>query len=277
MKYSFDKKEHLHTFDGKPLTGTSTVMSVISKPLTWWASGKAVECLGWTKPDYEKKNGYPVKVDGKLIVKNEKERFEKASEALEIIKTMDTEIYLELLDRAYKNHKESLDSSADKGTDLHTELEGYVKKCLENEGKVGTFQGTARAFPFVEWARKNVKKFLWSEMHCFDEVLWIGGICDCGVELNDGNIGVVDFKSAKEAYNTHFFQIAGYDLQITKNGGYTSDGEKIFTLEKPITKHIVVPFGAKEPYVVSLDTVEEHKEAFKAALTLYRIMNKLNN
>ena len=58
MKYKFDesidpetgKQNHLHLLDGKPLTGTSSVEDVLSKVLTWWASGLAVEKFGWLNP-----------------------------------------------------------------------------------------------------------------------------------------------------------------------------------------------------------------------------------
>ena len=46
MKYQFNEKEHIHTLDDKPLMGTSTVVGIIAKPLTYWASGLAVGKLG---------------------------------------------------------------------------------------------------------------------------------------------------------------------------------------------------------------------------------------
>jgi len=99
--------------------------------------------------------------------------------------------------------------------------------------------------PFIEWARKNVKKYLWSEVHCYSEKNWIGGISDVGIELNDGRVGIFDFKSAKEAYDSHFFQIAGYDIQISENGGFDAEGNKTFTLPKPLEFYAVIPFGAE--------------------------------
>ena len=49
MIYKFDDKNHLHTLNGKALTGTSSIGNVLAKPLTWWASGLAVSKLGWIK------------------------------------------------------------------------------------------------------------------------------------------------------------------------------------------------------------------------------------
>jgi hypothetical protein len=48
------------------------------------------------------------------------------------------------------------------------------------------------------------------------------------VELNDGTIAVIDFKSSKDAYPEQFWQCAGYDILVSENGGYTAEGEKLF-------------------------------------------------
>ena len=101
--YKFNDKIHLHTYGDKPLTGTSTVMSVLAKPLTWWASGKAVEVLGWLNPKFTP----PV------------ERQNRAGEVLQQIKGMDTTAYIKLLDKAYSNHNTSLKEAASGGTDMH--------------------------------------------------------------------------------------------------------------------------------------------------------------
>lgn len=271
--YQFDSKEHLHTLNGKPLTGTSTVMSVVAKPLTWWASGKAVGHLGWTNGKYMD--------HGKWKTVALEERVAIATPTLERLKEMSGEEYVALLDEAYKAHSVSLKDSAESGTDLHAELERFVKFCMET-GIPTPDTEDAKMFdqkiqPFVGWAFKNVKRFLWSEMHTYSEQHWVGGITDAGAELKDGNIAVIDFKSSKDAYPTHFWQIAGYDIQITENGGYNAKGEKVFTLEKPITQHIVVPFGSKDGLPVVSREVVSGKKAFLAALTLYRELNKLEN
>jgi len=265
--YKFDGTQHLHTFEGKALTGTSSVMEVLSKPLTWWASGLAVSKLGWTKAK-----------DWKLLKTDEqkqediKRRIDFTSPFFEMVKGMDIESYISLLDEAYKAHAVKLDKSADAGTDLHAELEKFVKNTMEN--RMATYEDKIK--PFIEWSVKNVKRFIGSETHCYSEKMWTGGITDAVAELNNGEIAVIDFKSAKDAYSSHFFQIGGYDLQISENGGFDAEGNQIFKLDKPITQHIVVPFGAKEPYPVVSRLVDENKEAFRSALSLYRIISKLN-
>src|ERR1700691_4018829 len=115
-----EKREHLHTLDGKPLVGTSTVTKVIAKPLTWWASGLAVGQLGWVK------KLDPRDATAEEIEANSKLRMSMAIDQLDAYKTMFAPDYIKLLDKAYRAHADSLDKSADKGTDMHAELEGYV-------------------------------------------------------------------------------------------------------------------------------------------------------
>lgn len=257
--YIDENKKHLHTFNGKSLLGTSTVVGVIAKPLTWWASGLACTVFGWINKGNAKKGW----VDKATRLAN------AISFRLKISKLSDEE-YLSLLDDAYKAHSVKLDTSATAGTDLHAELERFVKNHMAN--RMDTYPD--QIMPFILWTEQKVEKFLWSELNCFSETLWVGGISDVGVLLKDGTVGIIDFKSSKESYDTQFIQGAGYDLQITENGGYTSDGNKVFTLPKPITFYGIIPFGADKFTVDFRYNVEELKQGFKSALCLYKILNK---
>ena len=267
------KAQHLHTLNGVGLTGTSTVLSVLSKPLTYWASGLAVATLGWTKAVDWRKLKTKEEKDADL-----KRRIEHTTPAFEQIKELSVVEYISLLDKAYKAHAEKLETTAEAGTDLHSLLEIFVKNTMlcSASGMKDTTEYDVKIKPFIEWTTKNVKRFLGSETYCFSESLFVGGITDAVAELNNGEIAIIDFKSAKDAYASHFFQIAGYDLQISENGGLDKNGNVMFKLDKPITQHIVVPFGAKEPYPVVSRLVDDNKEAFKSALSLYRILAKLN-
>lgn len=129
----------------------------------------------------------------------------------------------------------------------------------------------ATILPFIEWAKTNVKQFIWSEAHCYSERLWTGGITDVGAELIDGTLAIIDFKSNKEVYASHFIQIAGYDLEIQENGIYDSTGtanKKVGT----IGAYIVVPFGAKKVVPVVERDIEKYKRGFEACVSLYRLI-----
>src|SRR3990167_9943180 len=116
MKYRFLNKdgEHLHQLwienEWKNLTGTSSVVNVLAKPLTWWASGLACEKFGWLNP---KKN--PQEIVRQAL-----------QEGWERVKGLSLEAYEKLLGEAYKAHSVNLKDSAEKGTDLHFELEHWV-------------------------------------------------------------------------------------------------------------------------------------------------------
>lgn len=273
-KYRFldQDKEHQHQIfdeeilDYKNLTGTTTIVDVLGKPFTWWASGKACEVMGWLKADKEKRAPYRIL--------NGKARLEQAGQRLAEIKELDAPKYLDLLDTAYKAHSVRLEDSAKEGTDLHAELERVVNLMMNG------FQATSdnpKVRDFIAWADKYVERFLWSELHCYSEPMYVGGICDFGALMKDGSIVLGDFKSHKEGYFSDFIQCGGYDLQITENGGFTAEGEKIFTLDKPIEKYVIFPFGAEKlkPCWCPIK-VGDIKEAFLSALSLYRIKGKFD-
>lgn len=258
-KYTDEKKEHLHTLDGKPLFGTSSVCSVLAKPLTWWASGMAVSVLGWSN----KKLKTP---EGRIVL---------AAERLDQIKTLDAEAYLSLLDKAYGAHNEKKETAAEEGTDMHSLLEKYVKECITlNEGKpLDTEPELGKVFILQDWAVKNVKRFIASEVHTFSPTWWIGGISDCVAELQNGQIAIIDFKSSKEAYDSHFIQIAGYDRQMREKGGYDKDGNKTMKNVKADV-YIVFPFGAEIVEPVMRYNTKQLRACFKSALTLYKSLTK---
>lgn len=259
QEYKFDNKNHIHTYCDKPLLGTSTVIGVLAKPLTWWASGLACAKFGWINKGNATK-GWTKKED----------RLKKAEESLISIKGLEVEAYLELLDEAYKAHSVKLTDTADIGTFLHEECERFVKDRMN--GKVGEYPEKIQ--PFIDWTNQNIKRFLWSELYCYSNILWVGGISDVGVELNDGQYGVLDFKSSKDSYDSQFIQCAGYDIEISENGGFTFDGYPIFKLDKPITFYGIIPFGAEKFRVDFRYNVEDLKEGFKSCVILHKLTNK---
>jgi len=252
-KFLDEKGEHMHTLRGQPLLGTSTIIGVIAKPLTYWASGKAVSTLGWTA----------TKSDPTM-------RLEVAKIALEGIKALEAEDWLKRLDLAYKAHAVNLKETAKTGTDLHSELEKFVKDYMN--GKLTDYASKIK--PFVEWTKKNVKRFLASEAHIYSEKLHTGGIVDCIAELKSGEIVVMDFKSSKEAYPAQFLQTGGYTIQIEENGFFDKDGNLLGKIEKEITALAIVPFGAEIVEPVFNYDVKGCKEGFRFALGLYKFLNQ---
>ena len=257
-KYIDEKGEHLHTLDGKPLIGTSTATKVISKNLTWWSAElSAVECL-----------------EAGEKIPNIREEY-IAAKALGKVGIDELQKKYPLFRKARFAHMKDRDKKADAGTDMHAELESYVKDCIV-ANKVLAHKTTGDEpkflYDFVEWAQANIKKFLWSEGHCYSEKLWTGGIGDAGMEMKDGKVLVGDFKSSKEAFPDQFIQCAGYGIEMKESGVLTKDGEKMLDVPK-IDGYVVFPFGAPTFEPTFRYNVEEQENAFRAAVTLHKIIN----
>ncbi len=259
-RYFFNEEDHLHMLDKKPLTGTSSVMEIVAKPLMYWAVGEGLKLLGWTPiSDYK---------FGKRIFLPKEPRIKAAGEFLATLPA-DSDLYLKLLDDAYGAHTKVKNKAATKGKDLHANLEKYIKFCLSRNNGLPSAIKDESIQQFIDWSCENVAKFLWSEMHVYSETNWIGGISDCGVQLKSGPIAIIDFKSSKEAYKSQFWQVGGYSTQVEENGGFTRQGERVLNPMK-IEQHIIFPFGAKEFGPRINKDVQGDINAFKAALLLYR-------
>lgn len=280
-RYRFDdsldekgKKKHLHSLDGKPLIGTTTALKVIAKPLTWWASGLAVSVFGWLKKLDTRKS------TKEEVAKNAVERLARAEEYLKQIAALSPADYLKLLDKGYAAHANNLDKSADKGTDMHKELEDYVKACIkENNGNPDyrakpDFEEFEQVKILRDWAVKNVKRFIAAEGHGYSEKLWVGCIFDVLYEDMEGRLVILDHKSSKEAYMSQFLQCAGNDIQIAENGVLDKEGKLIYALERPVEYYAIFPFGMEKPEPQFYYDTESAKEGFKAALTLNKIINQ---
>ena len=278
-KYKFDSNLHIHQIDinedgnWSNLIGTSSMSSVLNKPLTWWSSGLACAKFGWINKKDE---------NGKF--RDIKERIDTAWKQWEKIVKMDAEQWLDLLDDAYKAHSVKLSSSAEAGTDMHAVMEEYVKYCIEKNNGLpfaeykSSFVNVSDSNKeklqiLVDWSIQKVKRFIASEIHTYSEKLWLGGIVDCVYEDIDGKYAILDFKSSKEVYLSQFWQAVGYAMQLEETGGFTSNGIKTLSLDKPIDYVAVLPFGMKKPEVQYNVDMIGGKEAVGAMITLYRKLN----
>jgi hypothetical protein len=259
--YCFDARGHLHRLDGKPLTGTTSVVDVLARPLHWWALGIGLGELGWTKIK-DPKTGKPFPMET---------RVEKAAVALQSLQNMTPKDYLALLDKAYYAHQKSRDKSATAGTDRHEMCARYIRIKMRPEK---TDFDYIPIQSFIDWAEKNVTKWLWSEMHVYSRKHWVGGISDAGGIDKQGKLFIIDFKSAKEAYMSNFAQIGGYDLQLSENdGGFTAEGSRILTLDgKRPDYYIVFPFGAEKPQPVFYHNPADMQKFFINCLEIYRML-----
>lgn len=255
--------KHLHTLDGRPLIGTSSVASVLAKPLTWWASGLAVKEFGC--PDAKVLTKLR---KGKASVAEIHELHERASTVQSEISAMSGEEYVALLDRAYRAHDQRLGTAAAEGTDLHKELELLVTAAMRGD----VYAASERLQPFIAFIRNEVQDWLWCETHMYSEKWWTGGISDLGVRTKEGKVLVIDFKSAKADYLSAYWQAGGYSLQLKENGGFDRDGNQLFPPVPKIDGIGILAFGAKEPKVQVRYDVAECEQNFLHELALYRAL-----
>lgn len=239
--YTFDEKKHVHTLNGKSLTGVTTILGVISKGdgLIQWSANEAVKYV------IEKWG------DNGLI----------------------KEDLFKVLEEAKTAWKGTRNSAGDKGKDTHAIVEMIIKYALKNgkglisdewlnivEVLAESEEKKTQIKGFLEWAKG--KKFLESERNIYSKELWIGGIVDFVYEVN-GEVYIGDIKTAKAIYPTNFWQTSAYQFCLQEMGMYPKvKGFTIVRLGKDGT------FEVGENYAY-----DNNIEGFKSALTIYRKLN----
>jgi hypothetical protein len=173
-------------------------------------------------------------------------------------------------------HYNAKNEAADKGVDMHAELEKYVQLMItDQDGKPKLLNGYDHKAVevFAIWAVEHVEKFLLSEANVYSERLWVGGITDCVAKTKDGRYAIIDFKSSKDAYYGRFVQAAGYAIQLEEQGAFDAEGNARITSFSPvdkITALYIVPFGSPDPTPREQFDVVGFKLDFEAAARLYK-------
>ncbi len=237
-KYEFQEKGHKHLFDGKPLTGVTTVLSILSKPaLLPWASKMAVE--------YVKEKLVPNA--GK---EGEVQWLSYSPEELDVI-----------LGEAKTAYAKKRDKAGDEGTAIHAMLEVMIKKAIiETNGIINPVTtDIPQVEEFMNWAKD--KTFLASEVHVFSEPMFVGGICDIVYEEN-GKKYLADIKTGSGIYGEMFWQMGGYHLCMEEMGLYEGiDGYTVVNIPKKGGLKVETNYG-----------LTQNKEGFKHCLAIYRLL-----
>lgn len=176
------RPKHLYTLNGKPLTGVTTILQVISKgdALVQWSANKACEYL---KENAEK--------NGSVYAVRE-EQFEEAR-------------------YAWKN---SRDTAGTFGTTVHKAVENFIK----GEALPEMNDTEAKAFgQFKTWAEDNNVKFVKSEEMVYSKEHWYAGTIDLVLEIN-GEYWIGDVKTSGSIYPEYFFQTSAYQYALQERG-----------------------------------------------------------
>lgn len=248
--YQFKEAEHIHTFEGQPLYGTTTLIKEVLPPfLAKWG--------GQCTMDYIFEHQLTFATLLTTGIREEIDAF--AAKAV----------------NAWLNVR---NAAGEKGTDMHAELEKYVSGCLENQDGVpiGGRWAHEAVQKFSEWSVKNVEKFIFSEKNTYSKSLWCGGVVDCLARMKDGKLAVIDFKSSKAVYFNHVVQTAGYALQLEESGYGNADGSEWTPLGGKIESLVVVAFGMKKLQPETFNNVDGFKDVFRHMAAVYPMLLAFN-
>jgi len=166
-----------------------------------------------------------------------------------------------ILPEARKAHTKIKDTAADYGTHVHDQIENYCKgkKVVSiNEQVDKSVQS------FIDWFERQNAKVIESEKRLYSKEHWYAGTVDLVLEI-DGKHWIADIKTSNGIYNTYFLQMAGYQIALEETENYDIEGHMIIQLTKTGKVRVERSYG-----------VEKNKEAFLAALTLYRTLQDLD-
>lgn len=166
-----------------------------------------------------------------------------------------------ILKEARKAHCMKRDKAADIGTIAHKQIENWINgdPLDEVDSKVRKMVDN-----FIGWADKNKVEFLASEKQVYSEKNWFAGTYDFLCKI-DGKTYLGDVKTSSGIYPEMFFQCAAYQICEEEMEEVKIDGCVIVNIRKDGT--------FEEKRSISNET---NKEAFLAALKLYRAINKVS-
>jgi hypothetical protein len=123
----------------------------------------------------------------------------------------DHDDFVSILGEARTAHKRSLNEASALGTDVHAEVEAYIKKCIANGGSMpGAIpEGSEQARLFMKWAEEEGVQFLASEKVVYSKLDWCAGTADI-YALWKGKTWLLDIKTSNWVSPKHFFQLGGY-------------------------------------------------------------------
>ena len=230
MSFRFDDKTHTYWYDGQRMTGVTTVLGVIAKPmLIGWAANQTADYI----LEHSSKEG--LDSNGVLLVEPQ------------------------VIEDARTAHTRTRDRRASEGTGTHKLVEDHVKSCIANGGEAAPHQtDDHQLYQFVDWAVTNKVTFLESEKVMYHPDWFVGGTTDLLFVIG-GKKYIADVKTSKAVYYEAHVQMAAYRAMLENMGEGDIHGSVIIHLP---------PSGTLQTYY-HFD-FETNLSVFMAALTIYR-------
>ncbi len=104
---------------------------------------------------------------------------------------------------------ELLTTAGDIGTSLHNRLEEIGKGIKINLEALVPLE-RLWIVEFNTWKENNIKRFIETERTVYNPTDKYAGTLDSLVELKDGRIALLDYKTTKFIYDTHELQVVAY-------------------------------------------------------------------
>mgnify|MGYP003418558515 CR=1 FL=1 len=172
-------------------------------------------------------------------------------------------LYNEVLVEARNAWTKKRDDSADLGKAVHAEIEQYIKCKIAG---LDWFTDNPQVQHFINWSDKYKVQFIASEEQVYSVKLFVAGTYDFSCII-DGRKYLCDLKTGNALYPEYFYQCAAYRMMAEEMGQTDFKGSILVRIGRD------GKFNEEEDVIIS-ESYEDEKEAFLAALTLYRITQK---
>ena len=246
--FNFNKENHTYTLDDKPLTGVTTILSVVAKPaLIQWSANEAINYV------------------------------EEYLRAGNTILSLGEPTVEKMLKEARTAHRRKKEDAGQKGVDIHSLVENWIK-----DGSLPE-EPNEQLINFISWAQENKVKFLASEQQVYSRKYWYAGTYDFICEI-DGKKYVGDLKTSSGIYGREYFaQCAAYRLAYNEieNTKERSFIEKLLGKwpegKDPFHGVVIVRCGKNGDFEVKYSfDYKTDKKIFLACLELYRGLQTFN-
>lgn len=252
-RLEFDEKKHCYKLDGRLLSGVTTIIDGTSSKqnLIGWAANMAVDYIQ----------------DSRLWTHGEGDKpyFDCSTSTLERV-----------LQEARTAYAKRRDKAASKGTDTHAIVENYIIYCIETlegrpSGLVWDKQGHdfSQIQPFMDWALKNVERFIAAEQRLYSEKHHFAGTCDF-IAMIDGKLTIGDLKTFPKMWSADaFIQMGAYSLAYTEMSGARPEQSVVVKMCDPADERLK-KYGGSAFSVYPRYALEEDEEMFLTRLKMYR-------
>lgn len=164
------------------------------------------------------------------------------------------------------NADKLLTDAGDFGTNIHNHLETISKGEILD---ITLFKPKQKRCveAFQEWVDSNVKSFLYTEQSVYNIKEEYAGTEDSIVELLDGRIALLDYKTSSYIYDTHELQVCAYLKAHELSYNMKIDTAYILRFEKNEEKE-------KDMEEREVKNIDYQYEVFLATLKLWQWKNK---